>query len=86
MGGKAMSIGHPTAPAPLDSDTFEALKNSLTEFQKTCGEREQSMLRVFLHMVSDPIERLKLQAPVDAQFTEEEQENLRELEQSAERR
>ncbi len=73
-----------TESRAFDPATFETLRKKLTEFGASCGEREQPMVAAFVHMLSDPVERIRLHAPDAARFTDEEEECLREMEQRRE--
>jgi hypothetical protein len=59
-------------------DTADALAESLKNFPKPSKEVEQAILDALVHIVVDPIERLKL-GP-SGQFNEEEEVILRNLE------
>lgn len=65
--------------------TFEALSHKLEAFKAECDESERPFVDALLHMLSDPIEQMRLRAPAEAYFTEEEEEILRAMEGSDQR-
>jgi hypothetical protein len=62
----------------VDKDTADALADRLRNFPKPSKELEQAILDALVHILTDPIERLKL-GP-SGQFSEEEEVILRGLE------
>ena len=69
------------SPEVLNRDNAEALAQRLKEFPKPLRAEEQVILDLFVHMLTDPIERLKL-GPA-GRFSEEEEAILQSLERSA---
>jgi hypothetical protein len=65
----------------IDKDTADALVGQLRNFPKPSKELEQGILDALVHILTDPIERLKL-GP-SGHFSEDEEVILRSLEGQA---
>jgi hypothetical protein len=69
-----------SAAQALAAATCAALTQHLEAFRAECKEAERPFVDVLLHMLTDPIEQMRLRAPTDAYFSEEEEQILREME------
>jgi hypothetical protein len=60
------------SPEVFEKATFNALAKKLSEYDGPLGEMETKLLNVFIHMLTDPIERLKLHQ-MEGQFNDDEE-------------
>jgi hypothetical protein len=67
----------------FDRGIAHALAKSLRQYPQPLNEAEQLILDVIIHLLTDPIEQLKLSPK--GQFSEDEEAALQKLEQSARR-
>jgi hypothetical protein len=67
----------------FDRETAQALAKSLKEYPQPLNEAERLILDVMVHLLTDPIERLKL-GPT-GQFSQEEEAILQNLERTTRR-